>query len=298
MTQKTSISLEDWFNTGSYFKFKEHDIFYQDTDTEKDVIFFIHGFPTASWDWVKLWHQLSNRYRLVAIDLLGYGFSAKPKKYPYSVAEQADLIESIMKYRSINSAHIVAHDYGDTVTQELLARTIERGNSRTIELKSITLLNGGIFPEVHKPRFIQTLLKSRLGPLISRLQTKGKFTKTMASIFGANSQLTQEEVDGLWQLMNYNNGKAVFHLLIQYLDEREKYRARWVGALKTSHVPIQFINGLDDPISGEHMVNRYQELMPNPKTVRLSKIGHYPQIEAPEAVLNAIVEFISPSLSS
>jgi pimeloyl-ACP methyl ester carboxylesterase len=51
------------------------------------------------------------------------------------------------------------------------------------------------------------------------------------------------------------------------------------------------IDGLADPISGEHMVQRYRELVPNADVCELPKIGHYPQIEAPDRVLDGYLEF-------
>jgi pimeloyl-ACP methyl ester carboxylesterase len=54
-------------------------------------------------------------------------------------------------------------------------------------------------------------------------------------------------------------------------------------------MPLRFINGLLDPISGAHMVARYRELVPHPDVVELPDAGHYPQLEAPGAVLAAIL---------
>lgn len=292
MPNDLPISLDSWRRQGQYFYFNGYPIFYQDTGGSKPTLLLVHGFPTASWDWAKIWPVLSKKYRLVALDLFGYGFSAKPKRYKYSVSLQADLIESLLCHLSIENVGIIAHDYGDTVTQELLARKIEQGKRYAIDIGSVSLLNGGLFPEVHRPRFIQTLLKSPIGSLISRLQTKHKFAKTISAIFAKNSPPTDQEIDGFWELMTFNNGRAIFHLLIKYLDERKAFRYRWVGALQNSAVPIQFINGLDDPISGEHMMLRFQELVPKGKVVALSNAGHYPQVEAPEQVLDAIEDFL------
>ena len=50
-------------------------------------------------------------------------------------------------------------------------------------------------------------------------------------------------------------------------------------------VPLRVIDGEVDPISGAHMVERYRQLVPEPDTIRLANIGHYPQIEAPVQVL-------------
>ncbi len=79
--------------------------------------------------------------------------------------------------------------------------------------------------------------------------------------------------------------------LIRYMPERRQHRARWVGALQNSPVPLAFINGIADPISGQHMVDRYRELVPAPRICVLPGIGHYPQCEAPDEVLRAFYEF-------
>ena len=57
-------------------------------------------------------------------------------------------------------------------------------------------------------------------------------------------------------------------------------------------VPLRLINGPDDPVSGKHMAERYRELVPEADIVLLEGIGHYPQTEAPQQVLNAYLEFL------
>jgi pimeloyl-ACP methyl ester carboxylesterase len=54
---------------------------------------------------------------------------------------------------------------------------------------------------------------------------------------------------------------------------------------------LRVIDGEVDPISGGHMVERYRELIPNPDTVLLPGIGHYPQTEAPAQVLKHYLAF-------
>ena len=52
---------------------------------------------------------------------------------------------------------------------------------------------------------------------------------------------------------------------------------------------------MPDPVSGADMVERYEQLVPDADIVRLEKVGHYPQVEAPEQVLAAILEKIAQS---
>src|SRR3546814_20597168 len=89
-----------------------------------------HGFPTASWDWHRLWPALTATRRVIALDFLGYGFSSKPEHHTYSAAEQADIVLALMQELGVRQAHVLAHDFGDSVAQGLLAREIGSASGR------------------------------------------------------------------------------------------------------------------------------------------------------------------------
>lgn len=252
------------------------------------MLLCIHGFPTASWDWYKLWPTLTQSFRVITLDMIGFGFSAKPRNYRYSIVDQADLCDAFVRHLAITSVHILAHDYGDTVAQELIARQSDRP---ACTIRSVCFLNGGLFPEAHQPRLVQTLLKSPIGKYLWPFLTKGSLMRSLTQVFAAATQPSQEELQAFWQLINYRDGRKVLHQLCSYMDERVQYRERWVSALQTTAVPLRFINGWDDPISGKHMLERYLELVPNPDVVNLPGVGHYPQVESPAKVLSAFLAF-------
>lgn len=283
------MDLNLWKNSGTYFEFKKHQIFYKKAGKGETII-LLHGFPTASYDWWKIWDELSKSYQVIALDFLGFGFSDKPKKYHYSIFEQATIVEELAKSLQIKKAHILAHDYGDTVAQELLARF----NEGQLQFKktSLALLNGGLFPETHHPRFIQKALLSPFGSMLTPFLNKNSLQRNFNSIFGKNTQPSDKEIEDFFQLIEYNSGKYVFHLLIRYMSERKTNRTRWVSALQDAQVPILLINGSADPISGAHMVKRYRELVSGKNIIALENIGHYPQVEAPTEVLEAYLKFV------
>jgi pimeloyl-ACP methyl ester carboxylesterase len=82
------------------------------------------------------------------------------------------------------------------------------------------------------------------------------------------------------------------HLLLDYMKQRKQYRERWVSALQNANAPLRLTVGMADPISGAHMVARYKQLIPNADVIELDQIGHYPQIESAEAVVNSITSFL------
>lgn len=289
MSELPGIALEQWREQGQALDFRGHAIRYWIAgDAGAEPLLLIHGFPTASWDWHRLWAPLAARYRLIACDMLGFGYSAKPRGHAYSLLEQADLQQALLAHvGERRPLHLLAHDYGDSVAQELIARH----QDGQLQLASCVFLNGGLFPETHHPVRVQKLLLGPLGPLIGRLFSRRKLAQSFARIFGPNTQASDAELDALWQLVAHNNGPAVMHRLIRYMPERRQQRQRWVKAMQVTAVPMRVIDGAFDPISGAHMVARYRELIADADTVLLEGIGHYPQLEAPAAVLDHYLQF-------
>ncbi|MGH8061050.1 MAG: alpha/beta fold hydrolase [Pseudoxanthomonas sp.] len=286
------LQLKEWLAKGHRFQHEGRSIFYRDEGTGP-VLLCVHGYPTASWDWHRIWPLLAGRYRLVAPDMLGFGFSDKPRDFGYSIAGQATLHENLLASLGIEEVHVLAHDYGDTVVQELMARHQERLRSGApgLRLRTVCLLNGGLFPETHRARPIQKLLRSPLAPLLLRLFNKRAFRRSFLPVFGAGTQPDDVELARFWMLIEHNGGRANMGRLLHYMGERKRHRERWVGALADASIPLRLIVGMDDPVSGAHMVERYRELVPDADVVELLGIGHYPQWEVPERVAEAVLGF-------
>lgn len=301
---KAWISPEQWRESGEYFPHRSHRIFYrrscpdgtgQSADRSpgnRPTLLLLHGFPTSSWDWSPLWENLAPHFHVIAPDLVGYGFSAKPVDYEYSILDQADLCEALLTRLGVSEFHILAHDYGDTVAQELLARAHD--DSAASALKSVCFLNGGLFPEAHRARLVQRLLLSPFGSIVAKQMDITRFAKSMTSIFGAGTPPSRAELEAMWSMIIESDGARVMPKLISYMTERKQYRPRWVGEMTKAHkdnIPLRLINGADDPVSGRHMAKRYADLVPGADVMLINGIGHYPQIEAPQEVLRGFLGF-------
>jgi pimeloyl-ACP methyl ester carboxylesterase len=262
---------------------------YEGGQEDAPPLLLLHGFPTAAWDWHKLWPELARRYRLTAPDFIGFGDSDKPADYPYSFRAQADLCEQALAAGGVDRYLLLAHDYGDTVAQELLARRVDRGDDRGPV--AVCLLNGGIFPAVQQPTRLQRLLAGPLGPFVGPLLSRRAAEKGLAKVFGPATQPSAEEMAGFMSLIEAGNGRRILPRLLKYLDERRRNADRWVGALTASPAPLLFIDGLLDPVSGGNMTAVWRSLLPEAGLVELAHVGHYPQVEDPAAVLEPLLEF-------
>jgi pimeloyl-ACP methyl ester carboxylesterase len=280
--------LQRWIRAGTSLPLAGRRIFVRTAVTHgRPALLLIHGFPTASYDWHRVWEPLAQHYSLYALDMLGFGLSEKPGDCDYPISLQADLCQAVLDHFGVSAVHVLAHDYGDTVAQELLAREREG----RVELASLCFLNGGLFPETHRARPVQKLLALPwIGSLLARGMSERSFGKTMRSIWGRNPP-TDAELADLWQLVEREGGRQSLARLINYMEQRRRQRERWVGALVASSVPRRLICGAVDPVSGAHLAARYRELVPDPDAVLLEGVGHYPQLEDAEGVLRAYLEF-------
>lgn len=284
------MKLKNWRSAGNYLDFRGFPIFYRSSKSADEVLLCLHGFPTASFDYHKIWDRLAARFAVLSFDMIGYGFSAKPLDFDYTTFNQADVLQTLLEKLKVRRVHILAHDYGNTITQELLARAEEKRLSFSIE--SICMLNGALFPETHRPILAQKLLISPLGFLFGRLISDARFKQNLASIFGERTQTTEEELNDFLELFKSGDGRRVAHKLIRYMSERTTNRARWVGALERMNVPFRFVNGSADKVSGKHLVERFRALLPHQTDiVELEGVGHFPHFETPDTVLEKFFEF-------
>ena len=261
-------TLPEWHRMGHFVTVGSRSLFCVEGGRGPTLL-LLHGFPTASWDWHRCWDDLTARFRVIAPDFLGFGFSEKPRSHPYSMLEQADLVEELLRRKGAERYHVLTHDIGDTVAQELLARQLDRG---TRAIGSVCLLNGGLFPETHHALPIQKRLLGRWGWVLARLVTEARFRRSLSALFAETTQPTADDYAAYWHLMHLQRGERNLHRLIRYIAERRQHRERWVGALQHTNVPRRLIDGLADPVSGAHMVRRYRELIPAPDVVELPGI--------------------------
>ena len=280
-----SEALEAWRVAQRGFCRRGHGIVFRRAGAG-EALLLIHGFPTAGFDYARLWPHLAGRFDLIAPDLLGFGFSDRPRRYRYSIFDQTDLIESLLGALGIRSLHILAHDYGDSIAQEMLARARER--AAYPEIRSVLLLNGGLFYSAIRFSPMQRLLRSPFGVVAQHLMGRRSFGRSFGAIFGPRTRPDPAELDAFWRLVTARGGKGAIHALMRYLDERRANEARWSMALAETPVPLALVYGDADPISGTPIAERLAEVAPRARIARLAGIGHYPQVEAPDAVLAAL----------
>ena len=252
----------------------------------------LHGFPSSSYDYAKVVPALAGRHALLLLDFLGFGDSDKPAGHDYSLLEQADLVEAVWRAQGLERTGLVAHDYGASVALELLARQAEGRLATRVE--RVLLMNAGLDLDAYRPRPIQRLLQwPLLGALIARRLDERAFARSFAAVFAPQSRPDPAELHEHWLAVSRRGGARLAHRLIHYIGERHRYRERWERAFAECPLPLACVWGLADPVSGAPVLAGLRRLRPGLQAVELPEVGHYPQLEAPERVAVAALEFFA-----
>lgn len=264
------------------------------------LLIFLHGFPSSSYDWRALL-DLETEHAVLAPDFLGFGLSEKPRDHDYTLHWQADMLEELVRRqgqhetghsspsaaeRPRTKVFIVAHDMGTSVATELMARDLE--GTLEMEVTGALLLNGSMIQDAASPTLGQRLLRSAVGPLFSRLSSERFFRQQFGSIFSQGHPLTDEEAKDQWALVCAGGGRTIAHKTIRYMEERFRHAERWHGALTNWPKPLSLAWGMLDPVATGRVLDAVLELRPAAELTRYDDLGHYPQIEDPGRVADAL----------
>lgn len=289
MTTDLPPSVLDWRDGGRWVSTSAGRVFVRSGAGDGPTVVLLHGFPSCSYDFRSVVPQLAGRSWLT-MDFLGFGLSDKPRPHRYSLLEQADVVQQVVAADGAGPVVLAAHDMGTSVTTELLARDID--GTLPFELHRAVLSNGSVILERASLRPIQKVLRSPLGPVAARLTNRSSFERSFGRLFSPQHPLSREEAAAQWALLTNNGGHRIAHLLSAYLDERVRYADRWHGAVRDWPKPLGFVWGLRDPVATTNVLDGLRELRPAADVVELPGLGHYPQVEDPQAFTEAVCSLL------
>jgi pimeloyl-ACP methyl ester carboxylesterase len=255
-----------------------------------DPVMILHGFPLSSWTFAEAAARLAQERRVILVDFLGFGFSAKPPDASYSLFDHADVAVAVAGQLGLRRVHIWAHDMGTSVATELLARR-ERG-LLPFDLASVVLMAGGVFVEMSRPTLAQRVLMSPAGPALVRTAggNKAIFVRQMGRTFARTP--APEVLDGIWTLLTHGDGGARMPFTIRFMHERRQFRRRWIGALHRLDLPAMIGWGAADSVTPLPIGERLARETPGARLTAWPGLGHHPQLEDPALVAEAVAEFL------
>jgi pimeloyl-ACP methyl ester carboxylesterase len=189
---------------------------------------------------------------------------------------------------------VVSHDVGTSVHTELLAR---EGEGRLgFRVLSSTFLNGSMLQDVATITPFQKLLASNdtLPQAMAICDNmSANYIDGLKAVMKKPECLSADDVTVMNELLAYQEGNRRLPSLSLYMRERYLHKERWIGALRETKAPLQFVWADGDPVANVNVGRGLAEGAPQAKYTELPGLGHFLLMEDPEAVADKIREFIA-----
>lgn len=252
-----------------------------------EPVLLIHGFGASSYSWRHVIAPLAQKYRVITIDLKGFGDSPKPRDDAYSVYEQARLVRNFILDNDLKNLHIVGHSYGGGVA---LAVSIYLAASNPELQKSLVLMDNIAYPQ-ELPDFVKILATPILGPLlIHTLPDTFQVKDLLKKVYFNDDLIPQDAIDHYAADLGKPNAKYALLTTARQILPRDLQE--FSNNYPNLRIPTLIVWSREDEIVPLAIGQRLHEHLPNSKLVVLSDVGHAVQEEKPALLLPHLQHFL------
>ncbi len=269
----------------NYHRINSHQLHYID-EGSGDLLLFVHGTPSWSFDFRNVIVRLRDSFRCIAIDHIGFGLSDKPEVFDYSTINHSKTLEKFVLEKDLQNITLVVHDFGGPIGLHFAMQHPDR-------IKKMVVLNSWMWSSIGDPAFIKLskVLKSPLLPfLYLYLNFSPRFI--LPRSFGDHkpSKKILKHYSKPFADSSQRYGALAFARSL--LFDQNWFESLWERRFILSNKPILFVWGMKDPIITPNYLAKFAEGFANSKIVKLTNCGHFPQEEKAEEVSRAIQEFL------
>lgn len=232
---------------------------------------FVHGVPTNSDDWL----PFLARARGVALDLPGFGRSAKPADFDYSIAGYDRFIESFLDAAGIERFSLVVHDWGAVALAT--AQRLRERLDRLVLIAAVPLLEGY---EWH--RIARIWRRPVIGELAMGFTTHWALKRISKRANVTPGPLPQELLDSVWSHFDHGTQRAILKL---YRSAPPRVLAAAGSDLDRIDCPSLVLWPDGDPYIGPRFGPAYARALGGRTTFEtVPDAGHWPWLDRPELV--------------
>lgn len=255
---------------------------------EGEVVLFVHGTPSWSYEYRHLIPVLAKTRRVIAIDHLGFGLSERPSNFAYSPEAHTEVLREVVQKLGLTRFALVVHDYGGPIALPLAQEAPER-------ITGLVVLNSWMWSMLDDAKFARgaRLMGSWLGRFMYRwlnaslrllmpfaYADKRKLTPEIHRQYLAAFPRRRDRVRVLWALARaFTESAAAFERL-------------WAERARLTGIPSLIVWGLGDRALPPELLQRFGQGLPQARVEALPGVGHWPQEEAPDQVASLLDGFL------
>ncbi|MEZ4260046.1 MAG: alpha/beta fold hydrolase [Polyangiaceae bacterium] len=245
---------------------------------ERPTVVLIHGFASALDTWDTVRPVLEQRYRVIALDLKGFGWTDRPEG-DYSPEAQARLVLALMDARGVKRAALVAHSWGSSVALQVALLAPER-------VTKLALYDAWVYEE-QLPAFFHWARMGGVGEALFRAFYTERADERIRLAFYDKKWVTEALVESIDAALERPGTVAAALAAV-----RGQRYSEVEGRYRKVQKPTLLLWGRDDRVTTLRFGERLSRDLPHASLVTYPRCGHFPMLEAREASTRDLLSFL------
>jgi pimeloyl-ACP methyl ester carboxylesterase len=264
-----------------------------------ETIICLHGEPTWGYIYRNFIPQLSDKYRIVVPDMMGFGKSETPQNKEYTLKTHVENLDNLIKYLDLKNITFVGQDWGGPITGAYAIRNLNR-------VKGFILINTLFgYSKEERPKTLTPWFKwikkhYEAGTLNGIL---GELSSTLLSVMKIPNFTNNKIIDDNW-LNAYSSQfpdrasclgainfplDALLNRIVPFIVEGFK-EGDFRGLCSK---PAILAYGMQDKaIDPDYAIRDFKALFPESKVTKIQNAGHYSQEDEPQILIDLIKKFM------
>lgn len=259
----------------------EHDLevaYYDEGDGEPVV--FCHGIPTSSYLWHRIAPELTDEYRVIVPDMVGYGQSAMHDGFDRSIRAQEEMIDGLLEELNLESVSFVGHDLGGGVGLRYAAHQPD-------SISKLVLSNAVCYDSWP----VDTILDLGLPDTVENMGVDGlrEMLRKMYRNTLYGDDPSDEFVDGM--VAQWDSEEAMVSLSRNAIGTNTSHTTE----VDPSEIEAEtlLLWGAEDEFQPIEYAERLERDIPDAELVGLGRANHWVPEDRPEAYLNRLEGFLA-----
>jgi len=287
----------EWINKELY-PFQSHfitiennQIHYIDEGTGTTLL-FVHGTPEWSFGYRDVIKQLRKSFRCVAIDLLGFGLSDKPKGTDYTCEAHSRRLTTFITQLRLKKLSVIANDFGGSIS---LGYVLDHPDN----VDKIILFNTWMRSLKNDKHYSgpAKILNSWLGRFLY-LTMNAPVNTIMPAAYGDKRKLSPEVHRHYKLALPPGKRGAAYALALEMSYANVWWQSLWERLNTLSPDKFLFFWGMKDKFVPPYELENWKSKLPGSRYILFEDAGHFVQEEKPDEMSRAIEEFMSSEQSA
>ncbi|MDY0362346.1 MAG: alpha/beta fold hydrolase [Desulforegulaceae bacterium] len=247
----------------------------KESDNHQDFIIMVHGFGANKDNWLKLSAELTEKFKIAALDLPGHGESFSDLSNEYNIENQAKWLNEFMEALNIKKAHIIGNSMGGGISAQFSYKNPDK-------VLTLTLIDSAGIYKTDSDFTIS--LKDGKNPLV--VENMDQFKELMDLVMEKKPYIPGPVFKVLTEkkIKRKSIDQKIFEDMSKDIDLTD--------TLKKIKVPVLIVWGKKDRVLHVDNAYEFKNKIKGSSLVVFDGIGHLPMMETPEKTADAFLDFL------